>query len=207
VITRIEQVPVSKFIVPDQFRKDLGPEEDLRNLGENILKNGLLQLVGALANWEMLYGFRRLAAAKLVGIKTLETRIYDKPLSKLEQQCLNLSENVHRLDVCGYDKWKACEEMLSQCSTWTAKDLAEYLNLDPSAISKLLSPSKCIPAWQEALHWLSQSHNRRCWSSSWLVRTERLCVARSDERIPHANGTLFARRESRFRCNQALELS
>jgi hypothetical protein len=31
------------------------------------------------------------------------------------------------------------------------KDLADALHLDPSMLTRLVSPSKCIPAWQEAL--------------------------------------------------------
>ena len=35
--------------------------------------------------------------------------------------------------------------------SWQLKDLAEALHLDPSTVTRLLSPSKCIPAVQDAL--------------------------------------------------------
>jgi hypothetical protein len=41
--------------------------------------------------------------------------------------------------------------LLNLNSGWLAKDLAEHLHIDRSMVTRLLSPSKCIPAWQEAL--------------------------------------------------------
>ena len=35
--------------------------------------------------------------------------------------------------------------------TWQLKDLADALHMDPSSVTRILSPSKCIPEWQEAL--------------------------------------------------------
>ena len=34
---------------------------------------------------------------------------------------------------------------------WLAKDLAEHLHIDPSMVTRLLSPTKCTVAWQDAL--------------------------------------------------------
>jgi hypothetical protein len=34
---------------------------------------------------------------------------------------------------------------------WLLKDLAEHLSLDQSTLTRIMSPSKCIAAWQEAL--------------------------------------------------------
>jgi ParB family transcriptional regulator, chromosome partitioning protein len=149
--TTIQSIEVSQFKVPEQFRSELGPEEDLRRLGENMLACGQLESVGALPNLELLYGFRRLAAAKLVGIKFLDARIFDRPFKKLEIHTINFCENMHRLDLSGYDKWKACEQMLNASPGLTAKELAQQVNMNPSAITKLLSPAKCIPEWQDAL--------------------------------------------------------
>ncbi len=146
-----KRVPPQSLRFPKQFRLDLGNETDLRHLGEDMRQNGQLSAIGVLPDLTVIFGFRRAQAALLVLLEMVDVKIYDQPLGKLELQRLNFSENIHRLNLSNFEKWKACEEMRRECPSWTAKDLAEYLNLDPSAVTKLLSPSKCIPAWQEAL--------------------------------------------------------
>ena len=34
---------------------------------------------------------------------------------------------------------------------WQMKDLADFLHVDPSSVTRIVSPSRCTPAWQEAL--------------------------------------------------------
>jgi len=57
----------------------------------------------------------------------------------------------HKADLTGAEKWLACSEILVTHPDWQMKDLAEFLHLDPSMLTRLLSPSKCIAEWQEAL--------------------------------------------------------
>lgn len=143
--------PLSWFILSPQLRDDLGSETELRNLGENILKNGQIYPVTAEPDGELVTGFRRFHGAMLVGAPGLHVSIYPKKLTPLEKTAIRFSENIHRLDMNAFDKWQALEEIKAGNSQWSAKDLAEYLKLDPSAITKWLSPSKCIESWQQAL--------------------------------------------------------
>ena len=62
-----------------------------------------------------------------------------------------ITENMQRADLSGYEKWQGCAELIGMNPTWQSKDLAERLHLDPSMVTRLLSPSKCIIAAQEAL--------------------------------------------------------
>lgn len=143
--------PLSWFILPPQIRDDLGSETELRNLGENILKNGQIYPVTAEPDGELVTGFRRFHGAMLVGAPGLLVSIYPKKLTPLEKTAIRFSENIHRLDMSPFDKWQALEEIKAGNTQWSAKDLAEYLKLDPSAITKWLSPSKCIESWRQAL--------------------------------------------------------
>ncbi len=77
--------------------------------------------------------------------------IAEKPLSDSQVRVIQLTENMHRADLSGYEKWLACTEMMGMNTDWQLKDLAEHLHLDPSMVTRLLSPSKTSADWQQAL--------------------------------------------------------
>ena len=149
--TVIKQIRPQDVKIPEQFRSNTGNEADLRRLGENMLSSGQLSPIGVTKGMVLLYGARRTLASILVGKETIDAIVYENPLSRLEYERINFSENFHRLDISGYDKFRACEKMLSQSSSWTPKDLAAYLNVEPSTITKFLSPAKCTSDWIDAL--------------------------------------------------------
>ena len=96
-------------------------------------------------------GERRWRAACLVGLETLDAIITDTPLTDSQIAMVRLISFFHREDLTAYEKWRACQQLLELNPGWHAKDLAEQLHVDPSMVTRLLSPSRCIPAWQEAL--------------------------------------------------------
>ena len=134
---------------PNQPRKHFD-EAGLRLLGESIRKKQL-QPILAKPDGTIIAGERRYRAAMLVGLPTLLVIVTDEPLTEAEIRALQLTENIHRADLTGHEKWQACRELLELNPGWQGKDLAEHLHLDPSSVTRLLSPSKCIPAAQEAL--------------------------------------------------------
>ncbi len=96
-------------------------------------------------------GERRFRAAMLVGLKELMVIVTDEPLTEGEIRAIQLTENIHRADLTGYEKWSACAELMCMNPNWQQKDLADRLHLDPSSVTRLLSPSKCVPAARDAL--------------------------------------------------------
>jgi ParB/RepB/Spo0J family partition protein len=140
------------FFKPDakQARQHYDEGED-RSLGESMQALGQLQPVGAKPDGTMLWGHRRLRAALLVGLKELQVIITDKPLSDSDVRIIQLTENMQRSDLSGVEQWRGCAELMCMNPHWAMKDLAEHLHLDPSMVTRLLSPSKCISAVQEAL--------------------------------------------------------
>lgn len=143
---------------PDQPRK-LPPEDagltleqrrDLTLLGES-LKRKQLQPVLCQPDGTIIAGERRFRAARLVGLATLEVKIADEVLSDSQKRVWQLVENMQRADLTGYEQWTACAELMSMNSAWQMKDLAEHLNIDPSTVTRILSPSKCTQEWQDAL--------------------------------------------------------
>jgi type IV secretion system protein VirD4 len=99
----------------------------------------------------LVFGHRRLTAATLVGLISLDAVITDDEMTETQVKVWHLTENVHRADLTGFEKYLACTELMCMNPTWRMRDLAKHLHLDPSMVTRLLSPSKCSPAWQEAL--------------------------------------------------------
>ena len=135
---------------PKQPRKYFS-ETDLLSLGSSMKTFGQLQPVGAIPDGILLWGERRFRAAQLVGLKELSVIITDRLLSDSEIRLIQLTENMLRADLCGHEKWLACAELMTMNPGWQMKNLAEHLHFDPSMITRLLSPSKCIEAAQLAL--------------------------------------------------------
>lgn len=125
--------------------------EKTRLLGENMRANGQLQAVGATEDGGMIFGHGRWLAAKSAGIKNLEVKLYPVSLSETQVKLIRAAENLQRKDLTGHQKWLLCADLMVGNASWQMKDLAEHLHLDPSMVTRLLSPSKCIPAWQDAL--------------------------------------------------------
>jgi ParB family chromosome partitioning protein len=141
--------PLSWFKINPQVRKTFD-EAELRLLGES-LRHKQLQPVLAKPDGTIIAGERRYRAAKLVELPNLMVIVTDEPLTEAEVRAIQLVENIHRSDLTGFEKWQACKELLELNPGWQGKDLAEHLHLDPSSVTRLLSPSKCIDEAQEAL--------------------------------------------------------
>lgn len=145
----VTRKPLAWFKVNPQVRKFFS-EEELRQLGES-LKARQLQPVLALQDGKLIAGERRFRAAQLVGLESLEVKIVEDNPDASQTTIWQLTENIHREDLTGFEKWKAAAELMRLNPGWTLKDLAEHLYLGAPAITKILSPSKCSTAWQEAL--------------------------------------------------------
>lgn len=149
VMSETTRRPLCWFKVVPQVRTDLGAETDLKNLGES-LRERQLSPVAAMACGDLIYGFRRLEAARLVGLPDLAVTIYAEALDESEIKSIQLTENIHRLDMTPYDKWIAYEELRRLNPDWSVKQLAHHLKFEPPAVTKWLSPSKCIASWRDA---------------------------------------------------------
>lgn len=143
-----KQVPVDWLKPRQQARKQFDKSE-LLSLGES-LKLKQLQPVGSNLEGLLLWGERRWRAAKLVGLTELHCVVTDEPLTESDVRLIQLTENIHRVDLLPHERWQACQELLDLNPDWLAKDLAKHLRLDPSMVTRLLSSSKCVPAVQEA---------------------------------------------------------
>lgn len=134
---------------PGQPRKQFD-EADLRSLGESM-RVRQLQPVLARSDGTLLAGERRLRAAMLVGLSSLDVIVTDEPLTETQVRTIQLTENVHRTDLTEGEKFHACEELLRLNPGWTNKDLAAHLKLSEGAVTKYLAPGRAIPEVRQAL--------------------------------------------------------
>jgi ParB/RepB/Spo0J family partition protein len=141
--------PLNWFKTNPQVRKHFD-EAGLRRFGES-LKEKQLQPVLCQPDGTLIAGERRLRAAMLVGMTHLEAKVADEPLSESEVRIWQLTENLQREDLTGFEQWLGCAELMEINPAWLQKDLAEHLHLSESMIVRLLSPSKCSSPWQDAL--------------------------------------------------------
>jgi ParB family transcriptional regulator, chromosome partitioning protein len=142
--------PLSWFKVAPQVRQEFD-EGDLRRLGESMKAHGQLQPVLARPDGTLIAGERRLRAATLVGLPTLNVIITEDLLSETQIKVIQLTENLHRSDLRDSEKWKAFEELARLNPDWSNKDLAAHLKLSESTVTKYQAPSRCIPEVQNAL--------------------------------------------------------
>jgi len=133
---------------PNNPRK-AADESGLDHLGDDLLARGVLVPLLVKLDGTIIDGWRRWLASQRKGIKELPVIITDKPEAEIAG--IRLATVFHKADLTGAEKWLACSEILVTHPDWQMKDLADFLHVDPSMLTRLLSPSKCIPAWQEAL--------------------------------------------------------
>jgi ParB/RepB/Spo0J family partition protein len=134
---------------PNQPRKHFD-DAALRALGES-LKARQNDPVQAKPDGTLLDGERRWRAANLVGLEKLDAIITNAELTDSQMNLVRLTSFFHREDLTAFEKWSACQRILELNPGWLAKDLAEHLHIDPSMVTRLLSPSKCTTSWQAAL--------------------------------------------------------
>ncbi len=130
---------------PNQPRKTYDKAKIVR-LGKSMLKHGQLQPIGITPDKEVIYGGCRLEAARMFGIEFLEATIFEKQLNLTDTLSIQVVENIHRSDLTGWEKWQAFLELMRLNPDWQLKDLAEHVCLDPSMVTRVMSPSKCIGA-------------------------------------------------------------
>jgi ParB family transcriptional regulator, chromosome partitioning protein len=148
-MTQMVKKTLSWFKTRPQARKRFD-EQELRQLGES-LRVRQLQPVVCLPDGMIIAGERRYRAAMLVGMAELDVSVIDDPVTEAEFRRLQLTENLLREDLTGYEQWQGCLELLRLNPGWSQRDLAGSLRIDPSMAMRLLSPSKCVASVQSAL--------------------------------------------------------
>ena len=144
------EVNIDAIKVVQPLRGDLG---DIEGLAESFARCGILEPLVIDADYNLIAGHRRLAAAKLAGFKTVPVRILDKPITDQERIELQLIENSFRQDFAPLERAKAYKELVvkyglsasevGKLSGYSADMVRQYLrfltDLSPEAMEALAS--------------------------------------------------------------------
>ncbi len=158
----IHLLPTEKiFPNPWQARKNF-PEEELGRLSASILRYGMLQPLTVQeknGEYELVFGERRLRAAKMLEMKTVPCRVVELgPRSAAE---MVLVENLIRQDLDFFEEAAALERLLQHFS-YTQAQLAGRLGMSQSALANKLRLLKFTPEERIVIceKGLSQRHAR-----------------------------------------------
>ena len=109
---------ISAIKVGKRHRKDLG---DLAALAESLEAVGLLHAVVIDSHDRLIAGRRRLAAAKLLGWRTVPVHVVDLE-SVIEGE---LAENVHRKDFLPSELWAIAKKVKDRVRTPVGRPSSE----------------------------------------------------------------------------------
>jgi ParB/RepB/Spo0J family partition protein len=138
-----------------------------------MLARGVLVPLLSRLDWMIVDGERRWLAAQLKGIEELPVIVTDKPEGEIRG--IQLATVFHKADLNFFEKWRSCEGLMRANPQWQMNNLAKFLHIDPSHATRMLSPSKCIGAWQDALKagTVGLSH---CYAASKLPESEQAAL-------------------------------
>lgn len=95
-------VPLADILVSSPNVRPEFDESSIRELAESIRLEGLLAAPGFFregSRYVPLFGYRRIAAARLLGWESVPGRIFEEPKSEADRILIQLSENEARADL------------------------------------------------------------------------------------------------------------
>jgi ParB family transcriptional regulator, chromosome partitioning protein len=132
------------------MRQHSGTEEELKALAQSWMERPVHDII-VCPSRKVVDGHRRLAGLDLLGETEVEVLLTNQELDDKAVLEVGLTTAIHRADLSGFDKFQACVKLLELHPGWEKQDLAGCVKLDPSTVTRLLSPSKCVPEVVEAL--------------------------------------------------------
>lgn len=136
--------PISSITINERQRKSLPQIEEL---AESIHRTGLINPIVVTSEGLLVAGERRLTACKLLGWTSISAQFVED-LDEYELQCIELEENIKRVDLSWQDEVLALEKFhslrLERDETWTSVKTAETLGFSDRSVRQKLAVSKEI---------------------------------------------------------------
>lgn len=120
--------------------RDEGWEKHVTELKGSIQEKGLLQPIGVVQKakdgktFKIIFGHRRLAAIRALGLATISAQVYPK-MSAQEELALQLTENAERLNLDPLEEAKAFSNAIEQ-KIFTVNELARSIHRTASYVSQ-----------------------------------------------------------------------
>lgn len=147
------------IVPPERQRLGLGDEEkkaatEFLSLKASMAANGLLQPIGIDKDNNLLFGFRRLTAAKELKWDTIPAIVDpDRTLTAIERETIELDENIQRMDLSWQEKERAIARLNDLKRkidpTWTQRKTAVITGVTQSMVSDAEMLSKMMIAFPE----------------------------------------------------------
>jgi len=132
------------------MRQQSGTTEELKALALSWLERPVHDII-VCPSRKVVDGHRRLDGLELLGESEVDVFMTDEELDDKAVLQVGLTTAIHRADLLAYDKSLACLKLRELNPDWQNQDLARFVKLDPSTVTRLLSPAKCVPEVVEAL--------------------------------------------------------
>jgi ParB/RepB/Spo0J family partition protein len=132
------------------MRQQNGTDEELKALAQSWMERPVHAII-VCPSRKVVDGHRRLAGLELLGQTEVEVLLTDQELDDKAVLEVGLTTAIHRADLSGFDKFQACVKLRELNPGSQNQDLARCVKLDPSTVTRLLSPSKCVAEVVEAL--------------------------------------------------------
>lgn len=148
----LHEIPIASIDVGSNVRPDAG---DVAGLAESIAAVGILEPiriaeVGA-GRYELVYGQRRLAAAKAAGLERIPAIVDGARDAGATRTIRQLVENLQREDLGPLEEATALRQLLDADDKLTQAELAKRLGRAPSTISNALRLLKLPTAVQKRI--------------------------------------------------------
>lgn len=114
------------LLKPNPANRDLGPEEDLLELGRSIAQHSLLQplvVERVPGGFRLIAGHRRAAAARLMGMPALAARVREAS-SPSRRAAAAAVENLQRRQLSPMEEARACNALLVQMGVGSGGGIA-----------------------------------------------------------------------------------
>ncbi|QDT53858.1 Chromosome-partitioning protein Spo0J [Caulifigura coniformis] len=136
-------IPINRIRTgPNPLRLHLGEDtQEMQDLITSIREFGVLEPVGVCASGDgylLIFGNRRLHAAKQAGIAHVPAVIHPSPASEADFLALQIQENEHRVNVEPVAFGEALKTMQGRLGC-TQAELARRMKMNPVRMSRLIS--------------------------------------------------------------------
>lgn len=135
----IEEIPLARLIPNPYQPRSIFDDHHIEELAESIKEHGFYGHLWARQKGrklEIVYGERRLRAAKLAGLETLPVEI--RELSDQQMLEIAITENVQRENLSPVEEAKAYQQLKNELS-YTVRAIAQKIGKSVGYVSSLLS--------------------------------------------------------------------
>jgi len=160
LVSKVTEIPTERIFIAHPAT-DFS-EDDIRNIADNILRNGMLQPVSVKKSgdfYELIAGEKRFIASKMCGLKTVPCVIIE--LNDRNSAIVRLVDDIKYRNISFFDEAEAIEKLITQYGL-TQEDTARKLGKAQSTIANKLRLLRLTPPERELItkYGLTERHSR-----------------------------------------------